>query len=101
MSDPITVLTLMAVSGHDVTPAVSDTLAASVRHRVETLLTARRGPLPAEEIDKIEFEVATELLVLGIAMMSRLPDIDLHSVGDSVGRAVVEMAALRDERRGG
>lgn len=100
-ADPITVLTLLAISGHGVTPQVSDTLACAVRTRVETLLTARRGPLPSEDIDRIEFDVATELMVLGLAIVARLPApaADLAAVVDALSTAAVELQRMADERR--
>lgn len=98
-ADPITVLTLLVVSGKDVTPEISDTLAAAVQTRIETLLTARRGPLPAAEVDHIEFTVATELLALGIAMIGRLPSGDLEAAGEALGESLVELQRMRDERR--
>lgn len=101
-ADPITVLVLTIAANHPVTPYVADALAAAVRTRIETLLASRRGPLSSEEIDRIEFEVATELIVLAIAMMSRLPTwetFDLDGVGSAITQALAELVALREERK--
>lgn len=100
-ADPITVLTLLAIAGHDVTPQVSDTLACAVHTRVEALLTARRGPLPSEDIDRIEFAVASELMVLGLAIIARLPTagVDLDAVVEALSTAAVELQRMADERR--
>lgn len=100
-TDPITVIVLMSVGGHEITSGVADTLAAAVRTRIETLLTARRGPLPAEEIDRMEFTVATELMTLAIAMIGRLPQqqVRLEEVGEALTETIVELTRMRDERR--
>ncbi len=100
-ADPITVITLLVLSGHEVTPQISDTLAQAVHLRVETLLTARRGPLDAAEVDRIEFTVATELMTLAVAMIARLPAGDLEAAGEALGETLVELQRMRDDRRVG
>ena len=97
-TDPITVLVLAVVSGQPMTPVLSDTLAIAVRKRIEALLTARREPLAATDIDRVEFDVATELMVLAVAMLARLPTVDLEELQDAIEHTIVELAALRDRR---
>jgi hypothetical protein len=100
-ADPITVLVLTAMSGRDPSPAVLDGLAASIRLRIETLVSARHDPLSEAQRTDLEFAVATELMTLGIAMMARLPEVDLTALHGAIAATIADMGRMRMQRGGG